>query len=106
MRVEIQIAKGDPQTPQGWNVSQTVFLAVFPFEHRIRILWLFDFLRGMNFVEDDILVFMVDANMTVPLIDRVREIRNALLGPQRICLLDNGLKLSDLTPAQIRARIG
>jgi hypothetical protein len=106
MRVEIAIATGDPQAPGGWSVGPTVFLAVFPFENRQRIFWLFDFLRGLSFAEDDILVFMVDANMTALLIDRVRDIRNLLLGPRRICLLDNGLKLSDLTPAQIRARVG
>lgn len=106
MRVEISIAKGDPQAPSGWVVSQPVLMVVFPFDGRHRIGWLFGLIGRLDFDHDDIMVFSVDASMTAAVIARVREVRDRSVPMQKVCLLDNGLKLADLTPAQIRARVG
>lgn len=106
MRVEIAIAKGDAQTPSGWTVSQPVFMVVFPFESRWRIGWLFQLIAHLGFDPDDIMVLSVDASMNAALIDRVRELRDKTMNGMKVCLLDNGLRLADLTPAQIRARVG
>jgi hypothetical protein len=106
MRVEIAIARGDPQSPQGWTVSQPVFMVVFPFENRTRIGWLFNLIAQLGFDHDDIMVLSVDASLTAALIDRVREIRDRTMPGMKVCLLDGGLILADLTPNQIRARVG
>jgi hypothetical protein len=106
MRVEIAIAKGDPQSPQGWTVSQPVFMVVFPFEARWRIGWLFNMIAQLGFDHDDIMVLSVDAELTAAMRDRVRELRDRTIQGVKICLLDGGIRLADLTPNQIRARIG
>lgn len=106
MRVEIAIATGDPQAPQGWSVTQPVFMVVFPFESRWRIGWLFQLLQQLDLDREKIMVLSVDASMSAALIARVRELRDKTLNGMLVCLLDNGLKLADLTPAQIRARVG
>jgi hypothetical protein len=108
MRVEIQIATGDPQSPQAWNVTPTVFMVTFPFENRIRIAWLFQLLGYLDndIGPDKILVMMVDASLTAALIDRVKELRDKTMQGRLICLLDNGATLATLTPNQIRARVG
>lgn len=110
MRVELQIAKGDPQNPgnggSNWNVSQTVFMVVFPFEARWRIGWLFNLLANLGFDHDDILVLMIDASLTAAQVDRVREVKGKTLALQKVCLLDGGVLLSGLTQNQIRARVG
>ncbi len=106
MRVEIAIAKGDPLAPQGWTVSQTVFMVVFPFEARWRISWLFKLIVRLGFDHDDIIVLMVDASLTAAQIARVREVRDRTLPMQKVCMLDNGVQLANLTPNQIRARVG
>lgn len=106
MRVELQIARGDPTAPQQWNVGPTVFVLVFPFEARWRIAWLFDILRQLGFDHDDILVMMLDAQLTAGVTDRLRALREQMLPLQKVCLLDNGLTLAQLTPNQIRARVG
>jgi hypothetical protein len=108
VKVEIQIATGDPQSPQGWTVTPTVFMVTFPFESRWRIAWLFQLLGYLDndIGPDKILVMMVDASLTPALTDRVRELRNKTMAGRLICLLDNGLTLAGLTPNQIRARVG
>jgi hypothetical protein len=108
MRVELQIATGDPQQPQAWTVTPTVFLVTFPFEARWRIGWLFQILGFLDndIGPDKILVMMVDAGLTAALIARVRELRDKTMQGRLICLLDNGATLASLTPAQIRARVG
>ncbi len=106
MRVEVAIVKGDPQTPQSWVVSPTIFMVTFTFDHRWRIGWFFQMVSMLGWDHDDIMVLMVDANLSAALIDRIREVRDRTLPMQKVCLLDNGLRLSDLTPAQIAARVG
>jgi hypothetical protein len=108
VKVEIQIATGDPQSPQGWTVTPTVFLITFPFEARWRISWLFNLLGHLDndIGPDKILVMMVDASLTAALTARVRELRDRTMPGRLVCLLDNGLTLSGLTPNQIRARVG
>lgn len=106
MRVEIAIAKGDPESPSGWVVTPTVFMVLFPLENRQRISWLFGLIAQLGFDHDDIMVLMTDVNLSAGQIARVRELRDRTLPMQKVCLLDNGLRLSDLTPAQIAARVG
>jgi hypothetical protein len=108
MRVELQIATGDPQSPQGWTVTPTVFMVTFNFENRERISWLFQLFQMLDreIGHNKIMVFMTDASLTPALTDRVRELRNKTMEGRIICLLDNGLTLAGLTPNQIRARTG
>lgn len=105
-RVEVAIAKGDPTQPAGWVVTPTLLMFMFPFEARYRIGRLFELVSRIDFDHDDIMVLMVDVNLSAPLTDRVRELRDRMLPMQKVCLLDNGLRLADLTPAQIAARVG
>ncbi len=106
MRVEIAIATGDPQIPQGWTVTQPVFMVVFPFESRWRIGWLFNLLSQLGFDRDTIMVMSIDLSLTAPQIDRVKEVRDRSIDGMKVCLLDGGVTLAGLTPNQIRARVG
>lgn len=106
MRVEIAIAKGDPQSPSGWVVTPTIFMVVFTFEARWRIGWLFQMIAQLGWDHDDIGVLMTDVDLPAAMISRIRQVRDAIVPMQKFCLLENGLKLGDLTPAQIRARVG
>lgn len=107
VKAEVAVAKGDPATPAGWVVSQTLMTTVFPFAFRLQIGRLFVAIANIvDLDHDDIMVLMVDANLSGGVIDRIREVRDRALPMQKVCLLENGLRLSDLTPAQIAARVG
>jgi hypothetical protein len=106
MRVEVAIAKGDPQSPQAWAVSPTVFMVTFTFDGRQRIGWFFQMISMLGFDHDDIMVLMIDNSLNAAQIERVRQVRDRLLPMQRVCLLDGGVQLANLSPAQIRARVG
>ncbi len=110
MRVDVAIARGDPQAPgaggANWTVAPVALVVVFPFEARWRLSWLFGFIERLDINHDDILIFMTDANLSATLIDRVRELRNKTIPRQKVCLLDNGLLLANLTANQIIARVG
>lgn len=111
MRVEIQIARGDPQNPgaggANWSVGQTVFMIVFPFDARWRIGWFFNLIAQFGGLDhDDIVILMIDASLTAAQVDRVREVKGRSLPLQKVCLLDGGLQLAGLTANQIRARVG
>lgn len=107
IRAEVALAKGDPANPAGWAVSGVLLSALLPFESRRRLGNLF--LAIANIIDwdhDDIIVLMTDANLSASLIDRIKEVRNHTLPMQKACLLESGLRLDNLTPAQIAARVG
>lgn len=106
MKVEVAIAKGDPQTPQGWVVTPTIFMVQFTYEARWRIGWFFNMIAQLGWDHDDIGVLMTDVDLPAAMIARIQEVRDRTTPGRKFCLLENGLKLADLTPAQIRARIG
>lgn len=106
MKIEAAVAKGDPTQPQGWNVSATIFMVTFTYDGRWRIGWAFEMLRMLAWDHDDIMVLSIDNNLTAAQIERVRQVRDQILPMQKVCLLDGGVLLANLTPNQIRARTG
>lgn len=106
VRVEIARATGDAASPAGWVVSQVILSFLMPFENRQRFAKMFGiFPHVIDWDHDEIMVMMVDVALTAAQIERVTQLRNYYMPLQRACVLDNGLRLSDLTPAQIAARV-
>lgn len=105
IRVEVAIARGDPTDPAGWTVTPSIFAIVFPFEARWRIGWVFTLLSQVGFKDDDILVMSLAETFSASLRQRVREVRDFLM-PNKVCLLDGGVQLTDLTAIQILSRVG
>lgn len=103
-RVEVMIAQGDPASPAGWVVTPILLMAFIPTDSRLRFVQLFNMIRQIEFDHDDILVLMTDLNLSAAQIARLKELRASVV--KQACLLENGLRLSDLTPAQIAARVG
>lgn len=103
-RAEVAIAKGDPASPAGWTVGPILMTVFIPTDHRVRFTQLFNMIRQIEFDHDDILILMTDLNLSAPQIARLKELRASVV--KNACLLEGGLRLSDLTPAQIAARVG
>lgn len=106
VRLEIARARGDAASPAGWAVSQVILSSLMPFENRQRFGKMFGiFPHVIDWDHDDIMVLMTDITLTAAQIERVTQLRTYYMPLQKACVLDNGLRLSDLTPAQIAARV-
>ena len=103
-RVELSIANGDPQLPDKWAAGPIILSAMVLTDIRMRFAQLFDILATLQFDHDDILVFMINESVNQAQFDRLAALSKRVVNT--ICILENGLRLSDLTPAEIKARTG
>ncbi len=110
MKVELVVATGDPANPGAagvnWALTPTVFMVRFVYDGRWSIGWFFQMMAMLTLDHDDILVISVDDDLNAAQIARVAEIRDFVIPGRKVCLLDNGVLLANLTNNQIVARVG